>query len=177
MAEMQWGPRVKNHHVRGNVGTAPELHTSQNGRETVRFRVAEEQYRFDRDSGQDVKDRTIWYTVKIPADRKLAQHVLASLNKGDVVNVTGTFQSLSAARVDEQGQAQTGLTNFLDANDVSPSLRLGVYRQLSDAEQRVLAEFNAKEQQAEGGLDYAGAGWEAPAAPKPTDLSGNPPWT
>ena len=76
--------------VTGNVANKPSLGTTPTGVSVANMRVGYTPRRLDRESGQWVDGQTSWLTVK--CWRKLADHVVMCLNKGDPVVVRGVLQ-------------------------------------------------------------------------------------
>ncbi len=71
----------------GFVATTPTLFTSPSGTDYTSFRIAQTRRYLDRERGQWVDGRTLWFTVK--AFKHVARNVATSLHKGDPVVVTG----------------------------------------------------------------------------------------
>lgn len=76
--------------ITGNVGADPELKHTQDGLAIASFRVGSTQRRYDRSSNTWVDAGTSWYAVS--AFRSLAEHVHASLKRGDRVVLTGRLR-------------------------------------------------------------------------------------
>lgn len=94
--------------VIGNVASAPERRELPGGIPAISFRLASSERRVE--NGQWVDSHTNWYWVS--AYRKLAEHALDSLEKGQRVVVTGRFRvkqwesggkSGSSAEIDAEG--------------------------------------------------------------------------
>lgn len=94
--------------VIGNVASQPERRELPGGIPAISFRLASSERRLE--NGQWVDSHTNWYWVS--AYRKLADHALASLEKGQRVIVTGRFRvkqwesggkSGSSAEIDAEG--------------------------------------------------------------------------
>ncbi|RKS86137.1 single-strand DNA-binding protein [Microbacterium sp. AG790] len=94
--------------VIGNVASQPERRELPGGIPAISFRLASSERRLE--NGQWVDSHTNWYWVS--AYRKLADHALASLQKGQRVIVTGRFRvkqwesggkSGSSAEIDAEG--------------------------------------------------------------------------
>ena len=76
--------------VTGNVAGPPEFKVTAGGLPIVNFRLGSAQRRFDRQSGTWVDDGTNWYNVS--AFRGLAEHIAASVTKGEPLVVTGRLR-------------------------------------------------------------------------------------
>lgn len=106
--------------VIGNVASPPERRELPGGIPAISFRLASSERRLE--NGQWVDSHTNWYWVS--AYRKLADHALASLEKGQRVIVTGRFRvkqwesggkSGSSAEIDAEGLGHDlmfGTTSF-----------------------------------------------------------------
>jgi single-strand DNA-binding protein len=104
--------------ITGNLAADPELKRTQTGVAIATFRVGSQQRRFDRGTGAWVDTGTNWYAVS--AYRGLADHVFASLRKGERVVVTGRL-SLRPW----QTETKRGLAVEIDADAVGHDLRFG----------------------------------------------------
>lgn len=104
--------------VTGNVAADPEFKTTAAGIAIANFRVASAQRRFDRSTGAWVEDGTNWYSVS--AFRGLAEHVAASITKGQPVIVTGRLR----VREWDTG-TKKGTSIEIDADAVGHDLRWG----------------------------------------------------
>jgi single-strand DNA-binding protein len=71
----------------GFVATTPTLFSSPSGTDFTSFRIAQTRRYLDRERGEWVDGRTLWFTVK--AFKHVARNVATSLHKGDPVVVTG----------------------------------------------------------------------------------------
>lgn len=105
--------------VAGVVGSTPERRTTAKGAELATFRLASHLRRFDRETGRWVDASTNWYTVT--AWRRLGQNVLASIEKGDRVIVTG---SLKVSTFEKQ-DGSTGMSVDLVADHIGHDLTAG----------------------------------------------------
>ena len=76
--------------VTGLIATTPRHVTTSEGVEILSFRLASNQRRFDKATGEWVDASTNWYTVT--AFRTLAVNAYASLNKGDRIVVVGRLK-------------------------------------------------------------------------------------
>ncbi|KXZ60225.1 MAG: single-stranded DNA-binding protein [Microbacterium sp. 69-7] len=115
--------------VIGNVASQPERRELPGGIPAISFRLASSERRLE--NGQWVDSHTNWYWVS--AYRKLADHALASLEKGQRVIVTGRFRvkqwesggkSGSSAEIDADGLGHDlmfGTTSFQKGTTPSAS--------------------------------------------------------
>lgn len=110
------GPQIT---VVGHLAWPPRSRTLAGGVVVADFRVATTPRRFDKATGQWVDLETLWFGVT--CWRTLAQHVAASLTKGDRVVVTGRL--LTKSWKTEQGEDRTGLE--IDATSVGFDLSRG----------------------------------------------------
>lgn len=76
--------------VTGVVGTDPRVFTTSSGVQVTSFRVASSQRYFDRSAGEWRDPGSNWFTVS--CFRQLAEHVAASIQKGDRVIVSGRLR-------------------------------------------------------------------------------------
>lgn len=134
--------------VKGRVATDPQQHELPNGDQIVAFRLAENKRYFDRQENSWKDGEATYYDVGIKKEQ-LAQNVLASAQKGQLVNVEGNQQI--NAYTNKEGEAQLGRRIYAD--DVAPSLQLDTLQRGPSAETSrgpaVTAEANAGvEQQA-----------------------------
>lgn len=104
--------------VKGRVATEPTEHETPNGT-IAAFRLADNKRYLDRESGEWKNGETIYYDVGVSKDQ-LRANVLASLQKGQLVNVEGNHQITSYPTKD----GEAGLGHRIYATDVSPSLQL-----------------------------------------------------
>ncbi len=102
--------------VIGNIASVPERRELPGGGIAVGFRLASTQRRLD--GGQWVDVHTNWYSVS--AYRKLAEHALSSLEKGQRVIVTGRFR----VKQWESG-GKSGSAAEIDADGLGPDLMFG----------------------------------------------------
>ncbi|MEU1970588.1 single-stranded DNA-binding protein [Microbacterium sp. NPDC019599] len=107
--------------VTGNIATPPEHKRTPGGVAITTFRVASGLRRFDRNTSSWVDSGTNWYTVS--TFRSLAEHAMASLNKGDRVIVTGRLR----LREWDTG-AKKGITAEIDADAIGHDLLFGTTR-------------------------------------------------
>lgn len=160
----------------GNVGTDPEDRTTSAGLRITSFRVACTQRRLDRSSGQWVDAGTNWYDVS--AFRRLAEHALASVRKGDPVVVSGRLR----LRQWDNGTRQ-GMSADIEADVIGHDLRWGTSAfEKRSGEVREAAtdgsEWATREPGAAGGATQPAPetdGWSAPAVlgeePRPLALT------
>ena len=120
----------------GFVATTPTLFRSQSGNDFTSFRIAQTRRYLDRERGEWVDGRTLWFTVK--AWKNIARNVALSLHKGDPVVVTGR---LSLDEWDGPDGPRTSLV--VEATALGPDLTLGearftrtVHRRDDDAARR-----------------------------------------
>ena len=105
--------------VVGNVAGPPRLRTTPSGVSVADFRIASTPRRHDRAEGTWSDGETIWFGVS--TWRGLAEHVAASLKKGDKVVVSGRLTTRSWEV--EGGERRTGLE--IDAAHVGLDLARG----------------------------------------------------
>jgi single-strand DNA-binding protein len=105
----------------GFVATTPTLFRSQSGNDFTSFRIARTRRYLDRERGEWVDGRTLWFTVK--AWKHVARNVALSLHKGDPVVVTGR---LSLDEWDGPDGPRTSLV--VEATALGPDLTLGEAR-------------------------------------------------
>jgi single-strand DNA-binding protein len=105
----------------GFVATTPTLFTSPSGTDFTSFRIAQTRRYVDRERGEWVDGRTVWFTVK--SFRHAARNVATSLHKGDPVVVTGRLS------VDEwAGQDGPRTSLVVEATSLGHDLVLGESR-------------------------------------------------
>ncbi|QJW37189.1 single-stranded DNA-binding protein [Cellulosimicrobium protaetiae] len=105
----------------GFVATTPTLFRSQSGNDFTSFRIAQTRRYLDRERGEWVDGRTLWFTVKVW--KHVARNVALSLHKGDPVVVTGR---LSLDEWDGPDGPRTSLV--VEATALGPDLALGEAR-------------------------------------------------
>lgn len=103
----------------GTVATVPKLTTFDNGGSKASFRLAANERRLDRATGQWVEGSTNWFSVN--ASRELGEHVVMSLRKGDRIVVTGKLR----VRQWETAEGRNGYSVDIDAEGVGHDLRFG----------------------------------------------------
>ncbi|MBI5161393.1 MAG: single-stranded DNA-binding protein [Micrococcales bacterium] len=104
--------------VLGSVGNDPTLSHHPNDLAIAKFRLASTTRRFDKGEQKWVDADTTWYTVT--AFRSLAEHVAASVVKGQPVIVTGRL------KVEQWTKEQRSGTSFeIEAELVGHDLRWG----------------------------------------------------
>ncbi len=157
----------------GFVATTPTLFRSQSGNDFTSFRIAQTRRYLDRERGEWVDGRTLWFTVK--AWKNTARNVAISLHKGDPVVVTGR---LSLDEWDGQDGPRTSLV--VEATALGPDLSLGEARFARTVHRR---EDGAARRTA-GGDDASSAGVvddDAARSAGPEDRGDGPalgdPWT
>jgi single-strand DNA-binding protein len=112
--------------VTGNIATEPEHKRTPAGVAITTFRVASGQRRYDRATSAWIDSGTNWYTVS--TFRRLAEHAMASLHKGDRVVLTGRLR----LREWDTG-AKKGITAEIDAEAIGHDLLWGTSRFEKDA--------------------------------------------
>ncbi len=148
--------------VTGNLTAAPEPRTTSSGAAMTTFTVASTERRLD--GGRWIDVHTNFYRVS--THRKLAEHALASLTKGQRVIVAGRL------RLKEwEANGRSGVSADLDATAVGPDLLFGTTTFEKDAEMSGAAQS--------GGVHPShseSTGWAAPgSSPAPTaGTSGDP---
>ncbi|MBW1601152.1 single-stranded DNA-binding protein [Streptomyces sp. JJ66] len=103
--------------VVGNVATKPDFRETERGA-SVRFRLASNVRRYDREQGMWVDGTTSFYTVW--ASRSLAHNLTASVGVGEPVIVHGRLRVVESER---EGQRWTHAT--IDAATVGHDLTRG----------------------------------------------------
>ncbi|GAA0990026.1 single-stranded DNA-binding protein [Subtercola frigoramans] len=103
--------------VTGIIATTPRSITTDEGLAISSFRLASMQRRYN-SASKEAREETNWYTVT--TFRALAEHVAASLNKGDHVIVTGSVHIR-----DWDNDGKTGTTVEIEANNAGPDLVFG----------------------------------------------------
>ncbi|MBD5787219.1 single-stranded DNA-binding protein [Cellulosimicrobium terreum] len=106
----------------GFVATSPTLFPSETGNDFTSFRMAQTRRYLDRERGEWVDGRTVWFTVK--AWKNAARNVATSLHKGDPVVVTGRLAQDEWTGPD--GAPRTSLV--VEASALGPDLTLGEAR-------------------------------------------------
>jgi single-strand DNA-binding protein len=156
----------------GFVATTPTLFRSQSGNDFTSFRIAQTRRYLDRERGEWVDGRTLWFTVK--AWKNTARNVAVSLHKGDPVVVTGRLS------LDEwAGPDGPRASLVVEANALGPDLSLGEARFARTVHRR---EDGATGSPESGDASSTGAGQDAPArAVRSSDRADTPtlddPWT
>ena len=105
----------------GFVATTPTLFRSATGNDFTSFRIAQTRRYLDRERGEWVDGKTLWFTVK--AWKNVARNVAVSLHKGDPVVVTGR---LAVDEWDGPDGPRTSLV--VEATALGPDLTLGEAR-------------------------------------------------
>lgn len=103
----------------GNTATEPEAIQTSTNKQLTRFRLAASKRRFNSESKQWEEASTNWYTVR--AWGKLAEHVRASVSKGQQIIVHGRLKI--DTNKNEEGQTFTNV--IVDADTVGVSLQFG----------------------------------------------------
>lgn len=104
--------------VTGNIATEPELKRTPSGVLITTFRVASSERRYDKATDSWVDGHTNFYSVS--TFRGLAEHVHASLHKGNRVILRGRLRMRAWETV-----AKKGLTAEIDADSIGPDLLWG----------------------------------------------------
>ncbi|MFI2703448.1 single-stranded DNA-binding protein [Cellulosimicrobium composti] len=105
----------------GFVATTPTLFRSESGNDFTSFRIAQTRRYLDRERGEWVDGRTLWFTVKVW--KATARNVAVSLHKGDPVVVTGRLS------LDEwEGPLGPRTSLVVEATALGPDLTLGEAR-------------------------------------------------
>lgn len=99
----------------GNVVSDVKQRRTMEGVKVVHFRVASNERRFDRSTGEWTDGEQLF--VNVTCWRRVANGVVASLNKGDPVLVTGR---LYTRNYEHEGQRRVSVE--LDAQAVGPDL-------------------------------------------------------
>ncbi|MFT4213281.1 MAG: single-stranded DNA-binding protein [Microbacterium sp.] len=113
--------------VVGTVATVPERVETSSGIPIARFKLAVNQRRLEH--GQWVDTHTNWYRVS--AYRKLGEHALQSIQKGQRVVVTGRFR---VSQWDNNGKS--GMSADIDADALGHDLLWGTSQFQPDARPR-----------------------------------------
>jgi single-strand DNA-binding protein len=112
--------------VTGNIATPPEHRRTPAGVAITTFRVASGLRRYDSATSSWIDSGTNWYTVSMY--RRLVEHAMASLHKGDRVILTGRLR----LREWETG-VKKGITAEIDADSIGHDLLFGTSRFEKDA--------------------------------------------
>lgn len=107
--------------VVGTIANVPERRTTANGVAVANFRLATNVRRRDETSGAWIDGHTNWYTVS--AYRGLADHALASLQKGQRVIVSGSFKLR-----EWESNGRQGMSAEIDAHSLGHDLLWGTTR-------------------------------------------------
>lgn len=102
--------------MNGTICTELVRRTLDDGGAMATFLVISNERRFDKETGTWVDGRK--FAVRVKCFRKLAENVLASLNVGDHVIVSGRLRS---TEYEEDGRTRHGLE--LDAYALGPNLK------------------------------------------------------
>ena len=112
--------------VTGNIATPPEQRRTAGGVAITTFRVASGQRRYDNATSSWTDSGTNWYNVS--TYRRLADHAMASLHKGDRVVLTGRLR----VREWDTG-TKKGIAVEIDADSIGHDLLFGTSRFEKDA--------------------------------------------
>lgn len=105
--------------VVGNLTADPELRYTQSGLPVANVTIAQTPRKFDRQSGEWKDEETVFLRGSVW--RELAEHVGASLTKGQQVIATGTLKQRTFE--DREGQRRTAYE--IDISEIAMSLRYG----------------------------------------------------
>lgn len=105
--------------VVGNLTSDPDLRFTQQGKPVASFTVASTPRTFDRNTNEWRDGEPLF--LRVNAWDKLAEHVSASLVKGQRVIVQGSLVQRSYE--DKQGQKRSSYE--IQAEDIGPSLKFG----------------------------------------------------
>jgi single-strand DNA-binding protein len=140
--------------VTGNIATPPEHKRTPAGVAITTFRVASGLRRYDSATSSWIDSGTNWYTVS--TYRRLAEHAMASLHKGDRVILTGRLR----LREWETG-IKKGITAEIDADSIGHDLLFGTSRFEKDAAPAAAA---SPDVDASWTDTASSAGWAVPGA-------------
>ncbi|MDR2294091.1 MAG: single-stranded DNA-binding protein [Microbacterium sp.] len=104
--------------VVGNVASEPRQATSGAGAIYTSFRLATDNRRFDRATGEWVDGTPNWFTIYVW--RALGENALASVRTGDRVLISGRLRLRAWTDGDRRGTAAE-----IDADAMGPDLRWG----------------------------------------------------
>ena len=107
--------------VVGTIANVPERRTTTSGIPVANFRLATHLRRRDEKSGAWIDGHTNWYSVS--AYRGLADHALASFQKGQRVIVTGAFKLR-----EWESNGRHGMSAEIDAHSLGHDLLWGTSR-------------------------------------------------
>lgn len=118
-------PKIRGHHITGNLVNDPELIQIGNNKQMVTFRVAENHRARDAESGQWQDIGATYYDVAISMNKEdLARNVLSSLRQGNRVSVAGTYD----AKPYLAANGEVGMNHRIMADEVSASLAFNQVR-------------------------------------------------
>jgi single-strand DNA-binding protein len=146
--------------VTGNIATPPEYRRTPSGVAITTFRVASGQRRYDNATSSWTDSGTNWYTVS--TYRRLAEHAMASLHKGERVILTGRLR----LREWETG-AKKGIAVEIDADSIGHDLLFGTSRFAKDA---AAAAGASPEADASWGDSASSSSWAVPGAGEPEQV-------
>ncbi|GAA4377510.1 single-stranded DNA-binding protein [Paeniglutamicibacter cryotolerans] len=105
--------------VRGSVGTDPQHVVTTSGQGMGKFRLAANERRLNKESGKWEDFHTNWFSVT--GFRELGRNIVASLNKGDRIVVTGRLKINEFQRAD----GTMGQSADIEADSVGHDLAWG----------------------------------------------------
>jgi single-strand DNA-binding protein len=143
--------------VVGNLVADPELQYTQAGIAVANLTVASTAQRFDKKSSEWVDEESLFLRGSVW--REYAEHVAASLHKGDRVIVTGNLKSRSYET--KEGEKRTSLE--IDVQEIGPALRYAtaaITRTASRTQATNQQSARAGQQRVEDGTD----GWNTPGS-------------
>jgi single-strand DNA-binding protein len=103
--------------IEGNLTAKPEIGYSDSGTAYVRFSVAVNDRRFDRETNQWIDEGTVYH--RVVAFRALAENTVATFDKGAAVIVVGKLVDDSFIGEDDRRHTQTRI----EARNIGPSLQ------------------------------------------------------
>ncbi len=139
----------------GFVAQDPNIRTTTTGKLLTKVRVGTTPRYRDRETGQWQDSETSYYNISCWS--RLAEHVRASLHKGDPVIVKGRFRTSTFE--DKNGQLRTSIE--ITADTVGHDLSRGPANYMRPRPQRVNTEDELPDE-------------ESDASPEDTGLSGEP---
>lgn len=164
-------PKIDDFKVTGNLVEDPKRVTTDQGKNLVVLKVAENTRFYDREAQQWADGDPNYYEVAIDADARrlgnLAENVAQSLSKGDRVAVEGSY----AATPHQTREGNLGVNHRIWADDVSPSLRFATAQVERNPAPQASAETSADFSQ---GWDTVTPGAGYPQTEQPSAERGGP---
>lgn len=133
----------------GTVGTDPTSGVLNDGRPFVNFRVAVNERRLDRSTGEWIEGEASWFDVS--AYDALASNAASCVHKGDSLIVAGELQVRSW-----QNETRTGISVQLVARSMGHNLRFGT---ANYARSRASSRLKEGDRPGEGETDSGGSAW------------------